>query len=198
LPKLPPVGGVKDHRREAGDPTFKARSARPYLVLHRPQSRDTEQCFPASCGREGSARRAGYRFSGILGRPSCVASSACRTRLPPSLWFRPNDAPAEHIDGQKCEDLHGFELGKRNREPVARSIGSHASTECLDCSVISNWTGRPVFFGRSLRGAERLSRSKHRLIITGPTRRREACYRLLGYAGHGRALLPVIGLVAAF
>ena len=35
---------------------------------------------------------------------------------------------------------------KRYREPVARSIGSQASTEPLDCSVISNWTGRPVFF----------------------------------------------------
>lgn len=35
---------------------------------------------------------------------------------------------------------------ERYREPVARSIGSHASTELLDCSVISNWTGRPVFF----------------------------------------------------
>ena len=31
-------------------------------------------------------------------------------------------------------------------EPVFRSIGSKASTEFLDCSVISNWTGRPVFF----------------------------------------------------
>ena len=29
---------------------------------------------------------------------------------------------------------------------MARSIGSQASTELLDCSVISNWTGRPVFF----------------------------------------------------
>jgi len=36
-------------------------------------------------------------------------------------------------------------LGKRYREPVARSDGSQASTEFLDCSVISNWTGRPVF-----------------------------------------------------
>src|SRR6266436_6505749 len=37
-------------------------------------------------------------------------------------------------------------LGKRYREPVTRSIGNQASTELLDCSVISNWTGRPVFF----------------------------------------------------
>src|SRR5450631_3346863 len=37
-------------------------------------------------------------------------------------------------------------LGKRYREPVGRSIGSQASTELLDCSVISNWTGRLVFF----------------------------------------------------
>jgi hypothetical protein len=29
---------------------------------------------------------------------------------------------------------------------MARSIGSQASTELLDCSVISNWTGRSVFF----------------------------------------------------
>ena len=31
------------------------------------------------------------------------------------------------------------------REPVARSTGSQVLTELLDCSVISNWTGRPVF-----------------------------------------------------
>ena len=37
-------------------------------------------------------------------------------------------------------------LGKRYREPVARSRGNQASTEFLDCSVISNCTGRPVFF----------------------------------------------------
>src|SRR5258707_6788161 len=37
-------------------------------------------------------------------------------------------------------------LGKRYLEPVVRSIGNQASTELLDCSVISNWTGRPVFF----------------------------------------------------
>jgi hypothetical protein len=37
-------------------------------------------------------------------------------------------------------------LGKRYREPVAGSPGNQASTELLDCSVISNWTGRPVFF----------------------------------------------------
>jgi hypothetical protein len=29
---------------------------------------------------------------------------------------------------------------------VVRSKGSQASTAVLDCSVISNWTGRPVFF----------------------------------------------------
>jgi hypothetical protein len=37
-------------------------------------------------------------------------------------------------------------LGKRYLEPVARRRGNQASTELLDCSVISNWTGRPVFF----------------------------------------------------
>ena len=37
-------------------------------------------------------------------------------------------------------------LGKRYREPVNRSIGSQASTELLEWSVISNCTGRPVFF----------------------------------------------------
>jgi hypothetical protein len=43
-------------------------------------------------------------------------------------------------------NARGGVLGKRYLEPVARSIGSQASTEHLDCSVISNWTGRPVFF----------------------------------------------------
>jgi len=42
--------------------------------------------------------------------------------------------------------LAWIRVGKRYREPVARSVGSQASTEFLDCSEISNWTGRPVFF----------------------------------------------------
>jgi hypothetical protein len=81
----------------------------------------------------------------IPGQLSFAASSAFHKGLTLSRCFQPSDAPAGHIAGWICEDLRD-RLGKRYREPVARSIGSQASTELLDCSVISNWTGRPVFF----------------------------------------------------
>jgi hypothetical protein len=81
------------------------------------------------------------------GRPSCAASSAYHKGPTLSRCFQPSGAPTGHIGGLICEhSLARSRLGKRYREPVARSIGSQASTELLDCSVISNWTGRPVFF----------------------------------------------------
>jgi hypothetical protein len=45
-----------------------------------------------------------------------------------------------------CEDLHEVDLERDIGNRWARSIGNQASTEFLDCSVISNWTGRSVFF----------------------------------------------------
>jgi hypothetical protein len=122
----------------------RARSARRYLERHLPQSRDIGRCSPAWYGRGGVVLRAGCRSCGKSGQPSYAASSACHKRLNPSRCFQPSDAPAGHIGGWICEDLHEVDLGRD--EPVARSIGSQASTELLDCSVISNWTGRPVFF----------------------------------------------------
>jgi len=41
-----------------------------------------------------------------------VASSACHKRLTPSRRFQPSDAPAGHIGGWICEDLHEVDLGR--------------------------------------------------------------------------------------
>ena len=54
--------------------------------------------------------------------------------------YQPSDAPAGNIVESKSR------LGKRYRGPVVRIAGNQTSREAAVCSVISNSTGRPVFF----------------------------------------------------
>jgi hypothetical protein len=90
--------------------TIRTRSARQYLERHPPQSRDIGRCSPASYGRGGVALRGGCRSCDKSGRPSYAASSACHKRPTLSRCFQPSDAPAGHIDGLICEDLHEVDL----------------------------------------------------------------------------------------
>jgi hypothetical protein len=68
--------------------------------------------------------------------------------------------------------LASSRLGKRYLEPVARRIGSQSSTELLDCSVISNWTGRPVFFWTMV--ARRLALAPEQISSTRSLTRSQA------------------------
>src|ERR1019366_4527150 len=112
--------------------TIKARAARRYLERHLLQSRDIGRCSPVSYGRGGAALRAGCRSCDKSGQPSYAASSACRKSPTPSRCFRPSDAPAEHIGGWICEDLHevdlGRDIGNRWRGALVARLQRNSST----------------------------------------------------------------------
>ena len=89
--------------------------------------------------------RAGCQSCDKSGRPSFAASSAYHKRPTPSRCFQPSDASAWHIGGLICEDLHEFDLGRDIGNRWRGALVARLQ-QLLDCSVISNWTGRPVFF----------------------------------------------------
>jgi hypothetical protein len=64
--------------------------------------------------RGGVALRADCRSCDKSGRPSYAASSACHKRPTLSRCFQPSDAPAGHIGGLICEDLHEVDLTEQS------------------------------------------------------------------------------------
>ena len=51
-----------------------------------------------------------------------------------------------HLSANRLFQQYSAKPSLRRSTSAGSSVGSQASIELLDCSVISNWTGRPVFF----------------------------------------------------
>ena len=122
-----------------------ARPARIWQARRLPRCRDSAPCFPASCAREAAAPLSGCPFSYISVPPWSVAWNACHR---PS--YQAQRATQECTIRAYCRvDRCGCvrtRLGKRYRVLRLRMSASHAWIAARVCSVISNCTGRPVFF----------------------------------------------------
>lgn len=103
--------------------TIKARSARLYLARHLPQSRDIEQCSPASYGRGGVVRRASCQSCDRSEWLSFAASNECHRRSILDRCYQPSDAPAgntvESIGEGVREAGSGRDIESRSSESLA-------------------------------------------------------------------------------
>src|ERR1700687_974245 len=111
-----------------------------------------------------AALRADCRSCGKSGQPSYAAWSACHKRPTLSRCFQPSDAPAGHIGGLICEDLHDVDLERDIGNQWFGAMVARLQRRSSNAPLFRTGLVDLSSFGRSLLDAVLLLLSKCRLI----------------------------------